>query len=346
VTVISETKAGVHIPGEWEPHSRCLMAWAVHKEWGKSTAEVKRELADLIRTISRFEPVALLTPPGNSAEARDLFDGHGVEIIEAPVDDIWMRDVAPTFVVLSDGTLGAIDWNFNSWGKTRTPRPGDMAAEPITDLFKARRLSPAFVAEGGAFAFDGNGTAITTRSCLLNDNRNPVGFTADRQAHIEAELKKVGVRQVIWLEGDPSEPVTSGHVDGYVLCAPDNVILVESIEDPDPKVGPPFWREHDIDLLSRARDADGRPYKVMRVAAPRSKFWASGSKYFAPCYLNAFISDKAVIIPRFGDDERDAAAREAFTEAFPGRVVEMISIDHIAAGGGGIHCLTQPIPLI
>ena len=39
----------------------------------------------------------------------------------------------------------------------------------------------------------------------------------DRQNFIEMELGKLGIRQVIWLEGDPCEPITSGHTDGYVL---------------------------------------------------------------------------------------------------------------------------------
>ncbi len=66
-----------------------------------------------------------------------------------------------------------------------------------------------FVAEGGALVTDGEGTLITTRSCLFNPNRNPILRGKDRQRAIELELAKLGVHRVIWLEGDPSEPVTS-----------------------------------------------------------------------------------------------------------------------------------------
>jgi agmatine deiminase len=66
---------------------------------------------------------------------------------------------------------------------------------------------------------------------------------------------------------------------------------------------------------------------------------------FAPAYLNANVANGAVITGRFGDLERDSLAQLALRHAFPGREVRMIDINHIAAGGGGVRSLTQPIPL-
>jgi agmatine/peptidylarginine deiminase len=45
----------LRLPAEWEPHAWCWMAWAVHREWRKAVNKVKRELSDVIHTISRFE---------------------------------------------------------------------------------------------------------------------------------------------------------------------------------------------------------------------------------------------------------------------------------------------------
>jgi agmatine deiminase len=196
-------------------------------------------------------------------------------------------------------------------------------------------MAVSFVAEGGALVTDGCGTIITTRSCLLNPNRNPVRLGVDRQRMIETDLRKFGIRRVIWLEGDPCELITSGHTDGYVLCAPGGVVLVEEIDDKD--VEPPLWREHDIALLENARDADGRRFKIVRVGAPRPSRKGK-SKYFAPCYLNAYIANGAVIGTKFGDAERDEAARMTLAKAFPGREIVMLRIDAIAnGGGGGLH---------
>lgn len=53
-----------------EPHSCCLMAWAVHREWGASVGEVKRELYQVVTTIAEYEPNKLLVPPGEIADAK------------------------------------------------------------------------------------------------------------------------------------------------------------------------------------------------------------------------------------------------------------------------------------
>lgn len=199
-----------------------------------------------------------------------------------------------------------------------------------------------FVAEGGALVTDGQGTLIATRSCLLNSNRNPVRRGEDRQLAIEKGLAKLGVHRVIWLEGDPCEPLTSGHADGYVLCAPAGVMLVETYDDKD--IESPMWRDHDVATLENVENANGPAFKVTRVHAPRWRYWKSKAPTFAPCYLNAYVANGAVVGALFGDSQRDRAAKHALAEAFPGREIIMIKIDNIAEGGGGIHCLTQPMP--
>lgn len=84
----------IRIPAEWELHSSCWMAWAVHPEWLDWVDKVKAELCEVICAIAKFEPVRLLTPIQELAETRARFSGANVEIVEAPVDDIWMRDAA------------------------------------------------------------------------------------------------------------------------------------------------------------------------------------------------------------------------------------------------------------
>jgi len=64
----------------------------------------------------------------------------------------------------------------------------------------------------------------------------------------------------------------------------------------------------------------------------------------APHASAIVIANGAVIGARFGDAERDEAARNALAEAFPGCEIVMLQIDAIAAGGGGVHCLTQRMP--
>jgi agmatine deiminase len=91
-------------------------------------------------------------------------------------------------------------------------------------------INAKFVAEGGAFVVARNGIVFTTRSCLLNKNRNPQLSEAD----IEQELVVLGARKVIWLNGDDGESITSGHVDGYLLPSVSGELLVQVCENNDP----------------------------------------------------------------------------------------------------------------
>lgn len=119
------------------------------------------------------------------------------------------------------------------------------------------------------------------------------------------------------------------------------MVLVEAIKDDD--IEPPFWREHDIALLENTHDADGRKLKLVRVKSARRRYWKGDPESFAASYLNVYVANGAVIASQFADPERDEAARNALAEAFPGREIAMLRIDSIANGGGGVHCLTQPM---
>jgi agmatine/peptidylarginine deiminase len=67
------------------------------------------------------------------------------------------------------------------------------------------------VLEGGSIEVDGEGTLLTTESCLLNKNRNP----KLKRAEIEALLHEyLGVDRILWLKhGSIDGDDTDGHID-------------------------------------------------------------------------------------------------------------------------------------
>ncbi|MGJ4923692.1 agmatine deiminase family protein [Bradyrhizobium sp. HKCCYLRH2015] len=58
-----ELTGRIRIPADFEPHTRTIMAWAIHNEWGSDRERVERELDTVVRAIADCEPVLLLTPP-------------------------------------------------------------------------------------------------------------------------------------------------------------------------------------------------------------------------------------------------------------------------------------------
>ncbi|NQD59547.1 agmatine deiminase family protein, partial [Pseudomonas sp. CM25] len=70
-----------------------------------------------------------------------------------------------------------------------------------------------------------------------------------------------------------------------------------------------------------------------------------GAEVFCASYTNFYIANGAIIMPAYGiAADQEAAAQLA--HAFPGREIVPVRIDHIAHGGGGIHCITQQQPQV
>ncbi len=109
----------------------------------------------------------------------------------------------------------------------------------------------------------------------------------------------------------------------------------------------PITRKH-LEILKAATDADGNKLQVYTLPPPlklRSNVYTE-SLDFAPGYINYITINGAVIVPHFGDAAADKYAKDLLTKLYPGRVVVQVNIDPIAAGGGGIHCVTKNMPAV
>lgn len=334
---LAHAPADVRMPAEFEPHLATWMAWPTRREiWGERFEAVKSDYAALARVIARYEPVRMVANEDDLAQAAAQC-GPAVEVVSMPIDDSWTRDSGPVFVSGADGRRAAVAFRFTAWGHKYQPfdRDAGLAARIAAHVGVPHVDSP-LAAEGGAILSDGEGTLVTTETCLLNRNRNP-GTT---KAEVEAELRRVlGARKVIWLPGDPTEVETDGHLDGLAAFTAPGRLLVETVSDPaDPRFGilRENWR-----ALELATDARGRHFELQPIEeADRSV--EIGSRY-CRSYVNFYVVNGAVIAPRYGlaADVRVAATLRA---AFPGREVVMQPIGSIATGGGGFHCITQQEP--
>lgn len=326
------------MPDEGDRHNRTWMAFAASDEiWGsKLVPEVKRNLAGIATAIARFEPVSILVPSAEMGLARQLVDGApNVELVACELDDLWIRDTGPVFVKAGPTTAG-IDFNFNGWGRKQEYGRDGKVAEFVAGRAGVESLRTDLVLEGGALEVDGEGTAIITESCVLNNNRNRGWSKSD----VEAELNRLlGVTKVIWLPGIKGKDITDGHTDFYARFAGPGVVVAGLETDPD-SFDYDVTRKH-LDILNAATDARGSKVRVEVMESPSSVREQFASDDFAGGYINFYVCNGAVIGPEFGAADTDRAARETMQRLFPGREIVQINIDGIAAGGGGIHCATQ-----
>lgn len=328
--------SGFSMPGEWERHECCWMAWPCRERLWPAYGATQRAYAEVANTIARFEKVRMLTPAHSLTAARELLD-DAVELVEMPIDDSWARDSGPNFLVSPDGKLAGSAWTFNGWGGKCRPYDQDAKmAERILHLADARIFRSPLVAEGGGITVDGEGTLITTESCFLHRNRNP-GWT---RREIEDELcRTLGVSKIIWVPGDPDDTETDGHVDGIAAFIEPGRVLVEvnpDRSDPHYAVG----RENAA-ALAHQTDARGRKLELEFIdeGIYHPDWWNGGCS----SYINSYLANGAVIVPGYGYS-RDPAAVETYRRLYPEREVVQVQINDIAIGGGGIHCVTQQQP--
>lgn len=332
---------GWRMPDESTPHKRTWMAFgASERIWGaRLLPEVQRNLAMVATTIAEFEPVSMLVRPHEFELAHNLV-GSSVELIEAPLDDLWMRDTGPLFVSAPDGRQAAIDFNFNGWGAKQAHSRDAAVATFVAQQAGVLVLHTDLVLEGGCIEVDGQGTAIVTESCVLNNNRNP-GVTKEQ---FEATLMPLlGLDKIIWLPGIKGKDITDGHTDFYARFARPGVILAGY--DPDPDSYDHAVTLAHLEILQHATDAQGRPLDIIVLAGPLDIREQYATDDFAAGYIGFYVCNGGVIMQEFGDEEADFAAKEAVQEAFPDREIVQLGIDGIAAGGGSIHCATQQEPL-
>lgn len=259
-----------------------------------------------------------------------------IELIEFEVNDLWLRDTGPTFVTKGDGEKIAIDFNFNGWGNKQEHSLDKHVAKFIAKQSRAILEKTNLVLEGGCFEVDGYGTAILTKSCVLNKNRNP----HLNQHQVEQELKALlGLKKIIWLEGIKGKDITGGHTDFYARFTRPGKVIVSRDNDRtshDYKV-----TRQNISILQKSDDATGNKLKLLILDTPEIINEQFGVSDFAAGYIGYYVCNGAVISQKFGDKLADERAKRILQQSFPERIVEQIAIDGIASGGGSIHCATQ-----
>jgi agmatine deiminase len=301
------------MPAEWMPHECCFIAWPGRDQvLTKNVAGAQVAHAQVAASLVRYEPVVMLVHTGYRRQAETLCD-PAVEIRELPVGNFWIRDSGPLFAIRDGHQVVAVDFAFNSWGDKLPPYRGSIGERLCRRLGIERRPVP-LVLEGGSIAVDGAGTLIAVESSILNANRNPGKTRTDFE---DAFRRYLGIERTVWLPRGLPDDKTDGHADNVVAFVGPGRVLCQTTPPENRRI----LREAGLEVI----DVD-LPTKPVR-------------------YLNFYVGNGCVLVPTAGA-RSDEAALALIAEAFPERDVVGIEGLAIAAGGGGIHCITQQQPRV
>ncbi|PPJ53786.1 hypothetical protein CBER1_04585 [Cercospora berteroae] len=347
---------------------------------GGEVTATRQEIANIARAIAKYEPLHILVRDSKSGEGNGKEDTNlqsirealgkteNVFIHESPnVHSLWARDVAPVFVRSQAGPV-SISWgekdtpgvgsgkrnncstivgmilSFNQWGRKNAQTADSYTAPTAAEkINKAYVLAP-FIAEGGGLMWDGDGTMLATESAILNPNRNPGIDKATMESYF---AHCFGIEKTIWIPGRRGYDITDDHIDALARFAAPGVVLL----------GKPFHEDDTYEMesylalkevLGRETDAKGRQFTTISVPEPDVEALL-GEDYHpesgpVASYVNFHFVNGAVIVPAFGQWQRDAEAARLIGEQFPGRKVEQVRLYQLPMQGGGIHCATQQVP--
>jgi agmatine deiminase len=332
---------GWHAPGDDARHERTWMAWPARRDiWGRMLPGVRDDVARVARAIASFEPVAMIARPGQ-ARAAARACGQDVEIVELVNDDLWMRDMGPVFLVNGHGGLAGLDLNFNGWGNKQVHNHDATIAREVLALLGVRRFAAPFISEGGALVVDGVGTVMATESSIINPNRNPGRSKATLTREI---LGCLGARKMIWVPGLRGHDITDDHIDGLARFVRGAEVVVDQPANPHAKNVWAVSERQALRILRHSTDATGECLRCRISRESRTIPPHENPNLFVNVYVNWYVCNGAVLIPRFGDPHADGAARDLVHGLYPDREVLQLTINNLAEGGGGIHCATQQQP--
>jgi agmatine deiminase len=232
---ITSTPAGdgYRMPGEFEAHAGCWMAWPERPDnWRLGAKPAQRAYAAVAEAINVCDPVTMAVSDAQFEHCRSLLS-PSIRVVEIATDDAWIRDMGPTFLIDDNGGRRGVDWHFNAWGGLDGGLyfPWDRderVARKVLEIEGADRYRAPIVLEGGSIHVDGEGTVMATEECLLNRNRNP---ELSREQIERVLFEHLGTEKMIWLGQGVYNDETDGHVDNLACFARPGVVLLTWTDD-------------------------------------------------------------------------------------------------------------------
>ena len=337
---------GYYFPAEFAPHTATWLSWP-HKEasWPGKIKTIFPRYAEFVKYLSYSERVCInVRDEAMKAFALEQISAAGADLTRVqfffhPTNDAWCRDHGPAFLInpLAEHKKVVVDWNYNAWGGKYPPFDlDDVIPTRIAEKLGLPVYYPGIIMEGGSVDFNGNGTVMTSKQCLLNENRNP----HLNQGQIEQYLMDYyGVQQVLWVDEGIIGDDTDGHIDDTVRFVSESTVITVVEEDKQDENYEIL--QQNLRQLKAMRLHNGKALDIVELPMPDPVIWED--QRLPASYGNFYICNKYVIVPTFRQPKDDRVCR-IIQECFPKHEVVGIDSTDIIWGLGSFHCLSQQEP--
>ena len=337
----------MRLPAEWEPQDYVLFSFPNRAgDWGEQLDAASRAMIYAANLINQVTPVVIIV--GDADHYATYCDGFEGRTLMLPTNDSWVRDFGPLTVV-HNGRRIARGFTFNGWGgkfeaKLDNQIPGRLATTLLAEIpYEDIDLE----LEGGSIESDGNGTLMTTTTCLLNPNRNERKATLPM---METKLRNhLGANRILWLsEGELIGDDTDAHVDTLARFLDESTIAYVRCDD---EADAHFNKLQRMEReLHEFRQANGQLYDLVPLPWCPPVYSSDDGHRLPATYANFLISNGSLFVPTYFDgssDERGLLADDSAlaTLRSHGRYdVVPVPCRPFIEQHGSLHCLTMQIP--
>ena len=337
---------GYYFPAEFAKHDAMWLSWP-HKEasWPGKLDSIFPSYVQFIKVVSLTERVCInVSDATMQAFATNLIQAAGVDMSRVqfflhPTNDAWCRDHGPSFLIRDnpEQPKAIVDWNINAWGGKYPPYDlDDVIPTLIAKEMNLPLFYPNIIMEGGSVDFNGAGTVLTSKCCLLNPNRNP----HLNQEQIEKFLcDYYGVNQVLWVSEGIVGDDTDGHIDDTIRFVNEDTVVtvVESNKQSENYE----LLQQNLKELKAMRLLNGKQLNIVELPMPADVIYED--QMLPASYANFYISNGHIVVPTY-NCAQDDQAMQIIQTCFPTREVVGIDSRDIIWGLGSFHCLSQQEP--
>ena len=342
---MQSTKRNRSFATEWDQQDGVILSWPhAGTDWAYMLDEVTACYIEMARAILSDDDERLVIVASDADDVRAALgqdaDWSRIDIIELPTNDTWVRDYGP-ITVYHDGAMALADFTFNAWGMKFAADCDNLVTSRLNGqgLFKLPLINCRdLVLEGGAIETDGNGTVMTTTCCLTAPNRNDA---LSREQLEQVLLERLGAIKMLWLDyGGLAGDDTDGHIDTLARFAPGGIILYTGCDDPSDEHFEPLMKMEE--QLKQFTDTDGNHYHLIKLPLPDAIY--DEISRLPATYANFLVTNHQVLVPVYGQPEKDVKACELIGQAFPGRRIVGVDCRALICQHGSLHCATMQLP--
>lgn len=242
-------------------------------------------------------------------------------VLLAPMEDIWMRDFAPS------NAIAPIMFRYSAAGQGGSQADADYVQEKLAitlDNMGIQFEESDLLNDGGNFVDDYAGNVVVSTK-FLSDNKLS-------EAEARALLTKIpSISHVAFIEADEQGGLE--HADGIVSFIDSNVLMVNSTpQDAD------YTKKLHADLR---RGLPG--VTIHDMPTPYDDSVIHDSRFGSACglYTNALVTSRHIYFPQFGI-KQDAIALQRI-RAITKKTVIPVPSQQVCTMGGGVRCMSWQI---